>query len=231
MDISVQEAAERLGVDPSRVRQLIDAQVLPARRAGRMWLLPAEDVARLVAQRPGPGRPLAPARAWALLDLLDGGSAPWLSAVARSQVRAQLRALAGADAARWRSLLRARSTVHPVHAHPAALRRLDVDATVRPAGAARAANAGADLVAVDPVPEVYVPADSWPQLRDRLRLQDAEGDANLRVRVPAGLWPWVDTGPGPADLAADLLESDEPRAVSAGVALLNALAVRYGQRP
>jgi excisionase family DNA binding protein len=228
MELSVREAAERLGVDDSRVRQLIAADLLGARRVGRAWLVSDEDVRRLSRRRPGPGRPMAPARAWALLDLLDGGSAPWLSPVARSQVRELLRRLDGADADRWRSALRSRGEVHRVDAHPAALRRLDEDPAVHAAGPKRAAAAGADLVAIDPVREVYVPADEWPRLHRRLALREAEGSGNLLVRVPAQVWPWPDDAPvGRAALAADLLDSDEPRAVRAGVQVLNELAERH----
>lgn len=232
MDLSVREAAERLGVDDSRVRQLIAADLLGARRLGRAWLVSADDVNRLARHRSSPGRPLAPARAWALLDLLDGGSAAWLSPVARSQVRKLLRQLAGADADRWRSALRARSEVHPVNAHPSALRRLDSDPAVKPAGLDRAARAGADVVAVAPVPEVYVQAAQWPGVRRRLALREAGDRGNLVVRVPAGVWPWPEGAPvGRAALAADLLESAEPRAVHAGVQMLNDLAHRQVKEP
>jgi excisionase family DNA binding protein len=231
MDLSVREAAERLGIDESRVRKLIAADVISARHVGRAWLVSAHDVDRLARERPGPGRPIAPARAWALLNLLDGGSAPWLSPVARSQVRELLRRLEGADAGRWRSALRARSEVHRVDAHPAALRRLDKDPAVQAAGPAQAAQAGADLIAIDPVPEVYVPAKEWPRLHRRLALREAEGSGNLLVRVPAGVWPWPNKEPiGPAALAADLLDSAEPRAVRAGVQLLNDLAHQHAGR-
>lgn len=229
MELSVREAAERLGVDVSRVRQLIAADRLSARQVGRAWLVSAEDVNRLADHRPGPGRPLAPARAWALLDMLDGGSAPWLSPVARSQVRELMRRLDGADAGRWRSALRARSEVHRVQAHPAALRRLEDEPTVQPAGPERAARAGADLVAIDQVPEVYVQADEWPRLRRRLALREADEDGNLLVRVPAQVWPWQHNAAGRAALAADLLDSAEPRAVHAGAQVLNALAHKHAK--
>lgn len=221
------EAAERLSLDPSRVRQLIRDGALAGRQVGRQWLIPAEDLARLAHQRRLPGRPLAPARAWGLLDLLDGGTASWLPPVARSQVRQQLRRLVGADAARWRSALRARSDVHAVVAHQAALARLEhaaeADVEVLRAGPGAAAAAGADLVVVEARSEFYVSEQAWQRLRSALHLREANGQANVVVRVPRGCWPFADRL-GAAALAADLLESSEPRAVKAGELLLNGLA-------
>ena len=87
MDIAVNDAAERLGVHPTRVRQLVRSGDLAGHRVGRVWLVDPQDVARLAGQKARAGRPMAPARAWGLLDLLEGGSALWLPPVGRSQVR------------------------------------------------------------------------------------------------------------------------------------------------
>jgi hypothetical protein len=58
---------------------------------------------------------------------------------------------------------------------------------------------------------------------------------DVLVRVPQQVWPFTGTTAGPAVLAADLLESDEPRAVMAGAAwldshLADALAGSRGDR-
>lgn len=231
MDLSVAEAAARLHVDRSRVEQLLRCGRLPGRRSGRMWLVDADALAQLGEQVRPSGRPMAPARAWALLDLLDGGHAPWLSAVARSQVRARLRDLADADADadRWHALLRARSQVLAVRVHPAALPRMQAEdaSVVLPAGAGRAVEIGADLVAVDSLAEVYIRAENWPALARRFHAKIVPADGNLRVRLPQGVWPFADQDEvGAAALAADLLESPEPRAVSAGLHLLRERVAR-----
>jgi hypothetical protein len=176
---------------------------------------------------------MAPARAWGLLDLLDGGTAPWLSPVARSQVRRQVRLLAGGDARRWRDALRRRSSRIPVRVHPAALSRVGKksELPVLWAGPARAAAAGADLVVLDAMAEVYIMEGDWPKFVRTWHAQPAEADANLLVRLPAAVWPFDGrSAVGSAVLAADLLESSEPRAVAAGLGLLNALTVRWGAR-
>jgi excisionase family DNA binding protein len=227
VDIAVQEAAERLGVHPTRVRQLVRSGDLAGRRVGRIWLVDPQDVARLAGQKARAGRPLAPARAWGLLDLLDGGSAAWLPPVGRSQVRHLLSKLDGADADRWRSALRSRSQILRVRAHPAAIARLLAEPQVLAAGAGEAARMGVDLVAMGQVPQLYVHSGRWPDLVRALAIVEASAEPNLLVRVPRGVWPFEGhSRPGLAALAADLLESAEPRAVSGGLAKLNELSIR-----
>jgi excisionase family DNA binding protein len=222
VDLSVAEAASRLNVDRSRVEQLLRAGRLCGRRSGRIWLVDADALADWAAHARAPGRPMAPARAWALLDILDGGSAPWLSAVARSQVRSRLRDLQGAEANEWRALLRSRSDVLPVRLHPSALHRVRSDrSSALLAGAERAAAAGADLVALDPVAEIYVRPEEWPGLGKRWHAQRVSAGGNLLVHLPRGVWPFAGRGQvGAAALAADLLDSPEPRAANAGLQLL-----------
>lgn len=223
MEMSVREAAEQLRLDSSRVQQLLRSGRLPGRRLGSQWLVDADSVALMSSQVRLPGRPMAPARAWGLLDLLDGGSAPWLSSVARSQVRHQIRSLEDAGPDRWRAVLAARSEVLRAWVHPAALSRLsEPSSDVLPGGPALAAEAGADLVAVAPDVEIYVrSAEVWRDLHKEWHIQVNASSTNLRVRIPRGVWPFEGTQRvGGAALAADLLESGEPRALRAAVELL-----------
>lgn len=53
--MTTEQAAERLGVSPQRVRMLIKEERLPATRLGRDWLVNEKDL-KLVAVRK-PGRP------------------------------------------------------------------------------------------------------------------------------------------------------------------------------
>ena len=229
MDVVVSSvAAKSLGVDPSRVRQLIHAGQLRGERAGRDWLVNADDVAERAARAPLPRRPLAPARAWGLLDLLEGGGAPWLAPVARSQVRQVLRSLSGADARRWQAALRARAERLPLHVHPSALQRIAGHPDVLAAGPERAIAVGMDLVALNNPAEIYLSASDWSELASRYRLpvQPAGSgeQVNLVAHVPKGVWPFHSHEVGPAALAADLLDSPEPRARAAGLEHLNGLA-------
>jgi len=229
VEVNVAEAARRLGVNDSRVRQLLRAGELRGRRLGSSWLIPAEEVARRERSERRPGRPLAPKRAWAVLDLLDGGRAAWLSDPARSQVRRYLADLQVPGPDGWWAALRGRSRVLDVVAHPAAIDRLRRVDGLQQAGPAAVVGRGFDIVDLaDPVPELYVPAEVWPDLARSLALREG-AEPNLRIRIPREVWPFADAGSSggvvasDAVLAADLLESDEPRAVAAGAARLDEL--------
>ena len=225
MPMSVREAALQLDISERRILQLIGAGTLSADRFGSVWMISAEDVARTRGHRRLRGRPLGPLRAWGLLDILGGGAAPWLSPPARSQLRGSVGRFAGADADRWRAALHGRSEVRRCFAHPAALNRLSSYEQVLPAGAQIAVERGFDLVVSDDsVTEVYARQDEWPRIAKSLAIKDASSASlNLLVRLPRRVWPF-DGARQVADaaVAADLLESPEPRAVVAGLDTLNA---------
>lgn len=229
MEIEVKEASRRLGVNDSRVRKMLRAGLLRGRRVGNSWVVLVDDVARLENNRARAGRPLAPRRAWAVLELLDSGRAPWLSDSARSQVRSHLERLNQPGPEIWRSLLRSRSHVVHALAHPAALKRLaDMDGVVR-GGASEAAERGFDLVVLgESVAEFYVEASAWPQIARSLAIRESNSEPNVVIRIPHDVWPFSDEAEvSDAALAADLLESAEPRAVSAGVSRLDGLLAEW----
>jgi excisionase family DNA binding protein len=230
MSLSVAEAAERLGVHRSRVEQMLWAGQLSGRKSGRLWLVDDESVADARVHPSVSGRPMAPGRAWALLDLLDGGSAPWLAPVARSQVRAKLSELGAADASQWRALLRARARVVQVRVHPSAINRVvkSLGGDVVVGGSARAIELGADIVDLDPLPELYVRSERWPEVARRWHMHEVASNANLRVHLPRDVWIFGSRAEAPpAPIAADLLESAEPRSVEAGLVMLRGLLRQY----
>lgn len=263
MEISVRQASDRLGLDESRVRQLLRSGQLAGRTVAGRWLVRDEDVVRLRQQSNPSGRPMAPARAWALLRMLDSGdlhdahAAALLPPSALSQVRSLARSgeLTTAGADRWRSLLRARADVYACVGHPAAVRRAVDHPAGRRAGAKTAAHMGADLVVVDEVAEVYLPAEVWGHLREDLHLEVDEPrrgwagghlpgwdgrsrESMLVVRVPRAVWPFgmdapghgLPDGPGAACLGADLVESMDSRVVAAGGQLLARAALRLASK-
>lgn len=224
MDIAVKDAAQRLAVSESRVRQLLIAGDLNGRRIGRAWLVDAHDVARLQGQQRRSGRPVGPKRAWAIIDLLSGGSAPWLSYSERSQVRSYAAGLDEPNADGWRGILRGRSELRPVQAHPAAVARLGQFDHVLFAGPAEAVRRGFDLIAAgEPRPEIYMPVKEWGHIALSLALQPSH-DGNLVIHHPMLVWPFEGSDVVPdAAIAADLLHSAEPRTVRAGQSRLNEL--------
>jgi excisionase family DNA binding protein len=228
--MAVGEAAVRLGLSEPRVRQLLAAGRLAGRRLGRSWLVDDADVARLEQQRRLPGRPLGAGRAWGFLDILDGGNATWLPAPARSQLRASMKKYVDTSADRLRAALVGRSRAVECQIHPAAVRRLLASDAVRATGAVVASRRGFDLHVVHAdVDHVYVDPDSWPKLAAALAVRPRDlsrpsGLANLVVLLPLVPWPFAGRAEVPDSvLAADLLDSTEPRAIRAGAARLNEL--------
>lgn len=231
MDLSASAAAALLNVSAVRVGQLLRSGDLPARRVGRTWVVRSEDVQALAAKARPSGRALSPARAWGLLNLLDGGRAVWLDASARSKMRAVARKLPGRSAAELAALLRNRAGVHRVRMHPSAVRRVVSSPGVVLAGAVVAAEQGADLVVVDEVPEIYLDQAGWSAVVSRYGPEDRADQPNLIARVPPAPFGPPSTGSiTPAVLAADLLDSPEPRAAAAGAAWLTELVHREHDR-
>jgi hypothetical protein len=169
-----------------------------------------------------------------LLDLLAGGDAEWLAPSARSQLRARLRRLAGTDPAQWRAALRGRSEVLSCQAHPAAISRLAAREGVLPAGLAVLAGRPFDLVIAEhAIDQAYVDPALWPALSSGLAIRPAGPDhlgvaPNLAIFLPRIGWPFRGRRELPDSvLAADLLDSPEPRAVSAGAQRLGELLREY----
>jgi excisionase family DNA binding protein len=57
--LNTAEAAQELHVTPDRVRKLIRAQRLPARKLGRDWAIARTDLAGVTERRPGRPRRVA----------------------------------------------------------------------------------------------------------------------------------------------------------------------------
>ena len=51
--ITTKEAAEKLGVNVQRVRQLIKAGRLPAQKVGRDWVIRPRDLEKVAHRKPG----------------------------------------------------------------------------------------------------------------------------------------------------------------------------------
>lgn len=212
--ISVQETAARLGVSADAVRKRIASGSLTAQRHGRQWWLDARSVDRLARQHVGPGRPLSPEMAWAVLLLAAGDEAAAAGAVRNPRYWSRLNTWRRSHSlAEHSSHLRARAEAEDFDAHrselPRILDRPDVLATGISAGDTVGLVGGGDAV------EVYAAAGQRESLIGEHAL--APGPGPVRIRwVPDEIWPLLDRdrdGRAPRTaVLLDLLEHDDPRA-------------------
>lgn len=230
--LSVHEAADCLGVSMVRVRQMIHAGQLAARRSSAGWLIPAESVAERSA-KVYIGRPPAPQTAWLAIAVLAAAMAGAAQSPSEEGVSVAelipdrrvrhriLRLLASlpdpvADAMPWRRLLSARGHVRRLWAHPGVIDQLAGDPKVS-RGGADAALAGHDGLTARPGRlELYVSeADAEGLIRRYRMREDSDGQVHLVVipsNVPPGLTPGGGAFVAAPAAASDLLEEDDPRA-------------------
>lgn len=216
MEISVGEAADRLGVSARRVRDRIASGDLRARRVGRAWVLEESQLAR--SERLG--RPMSARVAWAFLDLLAGGKGEGVSQPEQSRLRGKRAQLFASPvpAALLRSWLSSRAGVQRFSAAPADLPALRDDERVVLSGLSdpRSGIAAANVV------EGYVAAHHVDDLVKDYLLSN-RGEPNVIFHVPDGGRPVPRPVPLPVVLA-DLADHDGPRESAAVERLLQELA-------
>ncbi|GAB1642816.1 hypothetical protein [Krasilnikovia sp. MM14-A1259] len=222
--ISVAEAADRLGVGVARVHQRIADGSLPAERIGSQWVIGEAALVPVAESRPG--RPLSRRSAWAVVALSEDnrGILESLAAAERARARARLHRLlasfsspaAGSSEAQvqecaelLRALLRNRAERRLYRASPRDLPDLREDGRVRLSGLShsRSGIASGDLV------EGYLDADDVDALADDHLLSPvaAGQQANVVLHVVSGNSLGVMGGIAPLLLAADLAEHRGPR--------------------
>lgn len=221
-EVAGYDAARRLRVNDSRVRQLARAGSLAARKVANRWLVDANALERRGSQGANPGRPFEPRNVWGLLFLASDEPAPWL----RSDVRSRLRRVIRAGALhRDRSRLAKRGRARHFVAGERARAALERDGRFVRSGVSAAAQYGASLRSPG-VLEGYLPEGDVEDLAYRLALRPAdERSADLILRGVAGFWPFDGRSVAPkAVVAVDLLESLDQRTRRAGEELLRKLA-------
>lgn len=238
--LSVHEAADVLGVSMQRVRQMIQAGQLDARRSSAGWLIPENAVTER-SKSLHRGRPPEPQTAWSAVALLTAAlactsqspvncAASAAHAVSDRKLRHRvLHMLASlpdpvVDDAPWRRLLSARGQVRRVWAHPGVLDRLAADPMVSKGGADATPTVHDGLTLRPGRLELYVGEADADELIQRYRMhEDRDGQVNL-VIVPASVPSDLAPGRGsPVPLpaaASDLLEEEDPRARYAGAVQL-----------
>lgn len=176
MEISVGEAAVRLGVSERRVRERIAAGDLRARRVGRAWVVDEAQLGR--SERVG--RPMSRRVAWAFVDLLAGGKGEGVSQPEQSRLRKkQALLLASSDpASLLRSWLPVRADVRRLSAASADLPALRNEARIALSGLSdmRSGIAAAGIV------EAYVAACDIGDLAEEYLLSE-RGEPNVILHV------------------------------------------------
>lgn len=239
--LSVKQAAALLGVDDSRVRQLLHDGKLQGQRVGGRWLVAGDSVRDRKDRGPRSRRPLSVRNAWGVLAVLDGHRPVGLSDAERSRVRTRLRNLLaheGLAPGRLQELLAARAEVRAYRVHSGVLPALLTAQDVVRGGVSAAAQVGADYVALGRA-EIYVHPDGVGELEAEFGMVRDEARGNVSLRIPpAEMWSFLTSRPGTAGqghdaptsvVAADLLDLHEGRADAAAAGLLESLLARYAQ--
>ncbi len=221
--LSVAEAAEQLGVNEARARQLIGSGELDAVKLGGRWVVDPASVERRRRLAAPPGRQFSPQRALGLLMLAAGEPAPWLDRVSRWKL---IRELQRSGLANLAPRLKDRAEVLRLRAHPSSLARIAQESDVVLSGPSAAGELGLEILAPDLL-EAYVAEDRLKRLARKYR-PGRSSNPNLILHVVFDLWPFgADGRVVPLSIAVvDLLESDDPRMRQAGLAALRRLESR-----
>lgn len=224
--LSVDEAAEGLGLSPQRVRALIASARLPAERIGARYLLDPRDVAAFAQRERRGGRPLGARNAWALLAELSG-RAEAVSVSRPSLYR--LRGLLDEGGVRLVDALahaQPRSRLHSWRVLPSDLAQLRHDRRLVPSGLA--ADHPSIGIRYDPERDgldAYVGHDDLKALRERLQPEEGSRAANVLLRVPREEAWILDEERAPTSVAAaDLLDHRDLRVRRAARAVLSRIA-------
>lgn len=213
--LGVAEAARRLGIRPERVRDLIESGNLDARRMGRAWAVDPQSVEAYAAFPRRAGRPLAPARAWALLALAGGREPGWASSSVRAQLQDVLNRRGLVDLV---SQLRSRARRHRWYVHQSMLEELMATPGIVVSGAE-----ATGLLRDSGPREVYVTSHGLEQLVERFRPDGNAAEPNLIVREVVGPWPFEpgETVAWPEVAAVDLVDRwDDARARAVSMEIL-----------
>ena len=231
--VSVHEAADSLGVSMERVRQMIHAGQLAARRSSAGWLIPADAVAER-SRNVYVGRPPEPQTAWSAIALLAAAAMAQASkptpgdvvsvaeVVPDRKLRHRVLHLLASipdpviDARPWRRLLSARGRVRHLWVHPGVFDRLARDPKVS-RGGAEAVLSGQDGLTAQPGRlELYVSeADAEDLIRQYRMREERDGQVRLVIMpssIPSELAPGGGDPVAAPAAVSGLLEEDDPRA-------------------
>ena len=221
--ISIPEAADALGLSPSRMHALVAQGQVPAVKVGGRWLLERGEVERRRRRGALKGRPFAPHNAWALLRLASGDEPDGIDPSVRSRMRKAL-AVEGLEQLAPRLVRRGESRYYD--AHRGEIPYIVRDPRFVASGASAAGAHGLDLVSGQEA-DGYVRAGALEKFIADHALRPGAPGANLRLRVvPDRGWNFpADARVAPlAAVALDLAEEADPRSVAAGRTVLAGLS-------
>lgn len=239
--LSVAEAAERLGVSVPRIHQRIADSSLPAVRIGTQWVID-DSALPAAAQQRTPGRRLSHRSAWALVatSIRDQSTLARLTPTERARARQRWQRLCAeatspavhsevgteAVAALLRSWLRNRAKRRRLRASPRDLPDLRADPRVWLSGLSHPQS---DLASGDLVEGYLGPADFTAIVDDYL-LSPAATESLTNVVIHLVEEPIRSSLGGHNEtsllLAADLAEHHGPREAARAVAILRSIANR-----
>ncbi|WP_370944510.1 helix-turn-helix domain-containing protein [Amycolatopsis sp. cg5] len=237
--LSVQEAADSLGVHPSRVRSLLSAGQLAGRRIGSVWVVNTAALERRRAAVAGMrGRSLSTRVSWAAGALLDGQATPWLKSSERSRLRTRLSHHDQEEAQIFRWWLQSRASMTRFRISKTDITELlsNQDVVMGGISGASAYSAG---IGHGTEAEIYVTHTKARQLVDEFfLLEDPQGNLVIHKVDDTEQWHLVTarTIEGVSVtprlvVAVDLLESEDTRSRTAGATLLRrTLADTYEHR-
>lgn len=217
MPYSVAEVAQQLGVNHERVRAMIAAGLLRARKLAGRWLIEEASVRDLLAKPRPVGRPFSVRRSWGVLMLASGRNPDWLSASDVSRLRGRLRDRSLVELARR---LERRAQKRQYRAHPSDVERIAAVRRAIRTGVSAAADLGLEIVGEGEV-DIYIPADRLEPLIKRFALQHSERP-NVVIRAVPEIWPFrrgERVAPA-AVVGVDLLGSTDARFQRVGRELL-----------
>lgn len=213
--VSVQEAADRLGLSAMTVRHHVASGRLPAIKRGGAWWIDVRAVERMRREPRDLGRPLSAEMAWAVI-LLDSGDADGAAVVAgRDRYLSRARAwIRDHPLDRHASRLRGRAQAERFDAHASELARVADREDVLRTGVCALEEAG--LVGSADSVEVYAPSGHRDSIVAAHALDQGAGAVRIRW-VRDDLWSHI-VAAGVAGRAPrtavllDLLDDDDPRA-------------------
>lgn len=223
--ITTRDAARRLGVSESRVRNMIAAgQLRTIRTDGRSRLIVADSVKKAKTLRGRSGRPYSPGMAMGALFMLSRITPGWLTSQQRYRLKTSL---LDCDGLQLVGKVRSRAVIKEYWVGESAMTELREH--MRISGAHDGVRAVFRLPAVDML-EGYVTEEELPKLEREFRLfETISSTSNLRLHI-ADILPDGEGAMPLAVCATDLAESADTREMREGVNALNDMLRSFKER-